>query len=88
MTAMPDQLPPQRVLVIESGDGWQAFAVPSDWDTDDIDRYLNGRAYGRAGVLTIKSLPIEPNCDWCGEDGHSVGECPDPIAVDGHAGNL
>jgi hypothetical protein len=42
-----------RVLIIESGDDWRAFDVPYDWDGDDIDRYLNGRAYGRASVVTV-----------------------------------
>jgi hypothetical protein len=45
-----------RVLIIESGDDFRAIELPADWDTDDIDRYLSGRAYGRAAVVTV-----EPN---------------------------
>jgi hypothetical protein len=45
-----------RVLIIESGDDWRAFSVPFDWDGDDIDRYLNGRAYGRASVVTVEAI--------------------------------
>jgi hypothetical protein len=52
-----------RVLVIESGDDWQAFEVPADWDTDDLDRYLNGRAYGRAAVVPVEQLADDDDPD-------------------------
>jgi hypothetical protein len=45
-----------RVLIIESGDDFRAIELPADWDTDDVDRYLNGRAYGRAAVVTVEPM--------------------------------
>jgi hypothetical protein len=52
-----------RVLIIESGDDWRAFDVPFDWDGDDIDRYLNGRAYGRASVVTVEGMMADDDPD-------------------------
>ena len=58
--AMPDQ----RILIIESGDDFRAVAVPPDWDTDDLDRYLNGMAYGRAAVVKVESVDAPDDDDW------------------------
>jgi hypothetical protein len=52
-----------RVLVIESDDDWQAFDVPADWDADDLDRHLNGRAYGRAAVVPVEQLADDNDPD-------------------------
>lgn len=57
-----------RVLIIESGDDWRALSIPEDWATDDVDRYLNGRAYGRAAVVTVEPMTAERcprDSDWC-----------------------
>jgi hypothetical protein len=45
-----------RVLIIESGEDWRAFELPAEWDADDVDGYLNGRAYGRAAVVTVEPM--------------------------------
>lgn len=45
-----------RILIIESGDEWRAIALPTDWDLDDTDRYLNGMAYGRAAVVPVETM--------------------------------
>jgi hypothetical protein len=65
---MPDQPTALRVLIIESGDDFRAIELPAEWDTGDIDRYLNGRAYGRAAVVTVEPMA----CPTCGESGPDV----------------
>jgi hypothetical protein len=62
-----------RVLIIESGDDWRAFDVPYDWDGDDIDRYLNGRAYGRASVVTVEKMPENDPDSFLPTDGGEYG---------------
>jgi hypothetical protein len=62
-----------RVLIIESGDDWRAFSVPFDWDGDDIDRYLNGRAYGRASVVTVEGMPENGPDSFLPTDGGEYG---------------
>jgi hypothetical protein len=53
-----------RVLIIESGEDWRAFELPAEWDTDDVDRYLNGRAYGRAAVVTVEPMADDDPDDF------------------------
>jgi hypothetical protein len=63
-----------RVLIIESGEDWRAFSVPFDWDGDDIDRYLNGRAYGRASVVTVERIiPANERDSFLPVDGGEYG---------------
>lgn len=73
-----------RVLIIESGDDWRALSIPEDWATDDVDRYLNGMAYGRAAVVNVETMVRE--CDhewanlghrrWCPKRGADGGSWP------------
>jgi hypothetical protein len=52
-----------RVLIIESGDDFRAIELPVEWDADDVDRYLNGRAYGRAAVVTVEPMADDDDPD-------------------------
>jgi hypothetical protein len=71
--AMPDQRIPSRVLVIESGDDFRAFELPADWDADDVDGYLNGRAYGRAAVVTVEPMADDDPDDFLPTGGGEYG---------------
>jgi hypothetical protein len=62
-----------RVLIIESGDDFRASELPDEWDTDDIDRYLNGRAYGRAAVVTVESMADDDPDDFLPTGGGEYG---------------
>jgi hypothetical protein len=63
-----------RVLIIESGDDFRAIELPADWDTDDIDRYLSGRAYGRAAaVVTVEPMTDDDPDDFLPTGGGEYG---------------
>lgn len=62
-----------RVLIIESGDDFRAIELPVEWDTDDIDRYLNGPAYGRAAVVTVEPMADDDPDDFLPTGGGEYG---------------
>jgi hypothetical protein len=62
-----------RILIIESGDEWRAIALPTDWDLDDTDRYLNGMAYGRAAVVPVETMADDDPDSFLPVDGGEYG---------------